>query len=59
MKIYNITKIEADGTEKDYGRYNDEKDVKAIIKGFKQDDVIPNLYTRKGSTIIYIVDEVQ
>lgn len=58
MKIYNITKIEANGSEKDYGRYN-EDEMRAITRGYKQDEVIDNLYTRKGSSAIYIVDEVK
>ena len=58
MKIYNVTKIEPNGTTKDYGRMS-EADMKLITRGFKQDELIPNMYTRKGCTTFYIVDEVQ
>lgn len=58
MKRYQVTKIEGNGKEKDYGVMCEE-DMKLVTRGYKQDEFLNNLYTRKGSSAIYIVDEVR
>lgn len=53
---YRVIKVDAKGNEKDYGIMCEE-DMKITVKGYKQDDLIENFYTRKGSTSFFIVDE--
>lgn len=57
-KIYKVVKIDANDKEYDYGTMCEE-DMKLVTRGYKQDEFLNNLYTRKGSSAIYIVDEVK
>lgn len=56
--MYKVTKVNS-VTEQtsNCGIYSME-DVKAICKGYKQDDLIPQMWTREGSKFFYIVEEV-
>lgn len=56
METYKISKYEPK-EEKwyDYGGGYSAEDVKQITKGFRQDDIIEELYSRKGSNIMFEV----
>ena len=54
--MYRVIKVDAKGNEKDYGVMCEE-DMKMVVKGYKQDDVIEDLYKRKGSTSFFVVEE--
>lgn len=56
MKTYEVTKCEANGTEKHYGVMCEE-DMKLVTRGYKKDENFSNLYMRKGSQSFFIVDE--
>ncbi len=58
MKRYQVTKIDST-TEKEtnYG-INPEEDVKLITRGYKRDELLTEMYSRKGSRYFFIVQEV-
>ena len=57
--MYKVTKVNSRTEEmSDCGIYSME-DVKAICKGYKQDEFLTEMWTREGSKYFYIVEEVR
>lgn len=56
--LYKVTKINMDsGNEHNMGTY-EAKDVQEIVKGYKQDELIKHMYTRRGSHYFFVVEDV-
>ncbi len=57
-KRYQVTKIDSiTEIETNYG-INSEENVKLITRGYKQDKLLPEMYSRKGSRYFFIVEEL-
>lgn len=59
MKYYQVTKVDSTtGNAINYGQ-NSEPDMKLITRGYKQDELIPEFYNRKGSKYFFIATEIE
>lgn len=58
MKYYKVEKVDSiTGKTTNYG-INCEEDMKLITRGYKQDELLTNMYNREKSRYFFLVDEV-
>lgn len=59
MKLYSVIKMDSKSGKQiaNYGQMC-EDDMKLTTRGYKQDDLLKNMYDRKGSRYFFIVDEI-
>jgi len=58
MKRYQVTKIDSTTEKETNLGINLEEDVKLITRGYKQDEELPEMYSRKGSRFFFIVQKI-
>lgn len=60
MKLFSVKKYNVNGQVIDYGGGYTIEDVKAITRGYKQDDVLKEMYNRVGSKWFFeVVEEIE